>query len=130
MSKSFDNLKNPNKINIGGRAFYVSTIPAFYAQRIMLKAGHALADLDPTKIPEDVILELLSYAAFVNENGVKIVLDSIDIINECVSNPKDLIELELAEIKENFGFFFDGSLREVFRPMLEMITQGSETSTP
>ena len=65
------------------------------------------------------------------ENGVKVVLDDIDVINQLVSDPKSLIALEIEEVKENFGFFFDGSLREVFQPLVDLITQrGSETSTP
>lgn len=130
MEKQFESLKNPKALTIGKTKFYVSTIPAFYAQRIMLKAGPALAELDVTKIPEDVIVELLSYTAFENENGVPVVLDSVEMVNMNVQNPKDLIALELAEIEENFGFFFDGSLQKVFQPLVDLMQRSSGTSTP
>jgi hypothetical protein len=131
MSKSYEQLKNPREFKVGKHRFFVSTIPAFYAQRILLKAGESMANLDLSKLPEDTVLEILSYTACENENGVKVVLDDIDIINQLVSDPKSLIALEIEEVKENFGFFFDGSLREVFQPLVELITQrGSETSMP
>ena len=128
--KTFEQLLNPKEIKIGKKTYYTSTIPAFFAQRIMLAAGPALGDLDVSKLPESVILDILSYCAVVNENGVGIVLDDIDIINMSFDKPTHLIELEMKEIEENFGFFFDGSLREVFRPLMELIKKSSETSTP
>lgn len=131
MSKSFDQLKNPREFKSGKQRFFVSTIPAFYAQRILLKSGEAMANLDLSKLPEEVVLEILSYTACENENGVKIVLDDIDIVNQMVSDPKSLIALEIEEVKENFGFFFDGSLRDVFQPLVNLITrQDTGTSTP
>lgn len=130
MAKKFEQLIKPVEFKIGSKKFYTSTIPAFYAQRIMLNAGEALANLDVSKIPESTILEILSYSAFENENGIPVVLDGIEIINQCVESPKELIELEMKVIEENFGFFFDGSLREVFQPLLKLITSGTETSTP
>lgn len=130
MSKQFDSLKSPREFKIGQTRFFVSTIPAFYAQSILLRAGEAMANLDVSKLPEDVILDILSYTACENENGVKVVLDDIELVNTMVRSPKDLIALEIEEIKENFGFFFDGSLREVFRPLVELIQQNTETSTP
>ena len=131
MSKSYEQLKNPREFKVGKQRFFVSTIPAFYAQRILLKAGESMANLDLSKLPEDTVLEILSYTACENENGVKVVLDDIDVINQLVSDPKSLIALEIEEVKENFGFFFDGSLREVFQPLVELITQrGLETSMP
>ena len=125
--KKFDDLKNVREVKIGKpgheKVFYVSTIPAFYAQRILLAAGPALADLDLSKLPEWVLLEILSYCAFQNENGVPVMLDGIDMVNMCVPDPRDLIALELKAVEENFGFFFDGSLRELFQPLLEKILE-------
>lgn len=126
MEKKFEELKNPKQVKINGSTYYTSTIPAFFAQRILLKAGDALSSLDVSKLPETVITDLLSYTAYENEYGNKIVLDCVDIINECVANPIDLIELELKEIEENYGFFFDGSLQSVFAPLMELIKAGVE----
>jgi hypothetical protein len=131
MAKVFEKLKDPKEEKIGNLTCYVSKIPAFYAQRILLAGGEALTTLNMTKLPESVILELLSYTAVENANGGKVVLDSIELVNVMIENPKDLIALELKLVEYNFGFFFDGSLREVFDPLTELLNSGSaRTSTP
>jgi hypothetical protein len=128
MAKVFEKLKDPKEEKIGNLTCYVSKIPAFYAQRILLAGGSALSTLDMTKLPESVILELLSYTAVENENGGKVVLDGIEMVNVMIENPKDLIALELKLVEYNFGFFFDGSLREVFDPLAELISGSAKTS--
>lgn len=130
MAKVFEKLKDPKEEKIGNLTCYVSKIPAFYAQRILLAGGAALSTLDMTKLPESVILELLSYTAVENANGGKVVLDGIEMVNVMIENPKDLIALELKLVEYNFGFFFDGSLREVFDPLAELISGSAKTSTP
>lgn len=129
MAKVFEKLKDPKEEKIGDLTCYVSKIPAFYAQRILLAGGEALTTLDMTKMPESVILELLSYTAVENANGGKVVLDGIEMVNVMIENPKDLIALELKLVEYNFGFFFDGSLREVFDPLAELISGSARTST-
>lgn len=129
MAKVFEKLKDPKEVKIGNLTCYVSKIPAFYAQRILLASGSALTTLDMTKLPESVILELLSYTAVENANGGKVVLDGIEMIDVMVQNPRDLIELELKAVEYNFSFFFDGSLREVFDPLVELLNGSAKTST-
>jgi hypothetical protein len=127
----FDKLKDPKQITIGELTCHVSKIPAFYAQRILLAGGEALATMNVAKLPEEVILALLEYTAVDNDNGGHIVLDSPEMVNEMIANPKDLIALELQVIEYNFSFFFDGSLREVFAPLVELLKQSADkTSTP
>ena len=127
--KSFDELKEPKKIKIGNLSCAIGKIPAFYAQRIILAAGSALSDMDMSKLPESVILELLSYCAVQNPSGEFVVLDDVEVVNLLVDSPKDLIELELNAVQHNFGFFLDGSLREVFEPLIEQVRKSAETST-
>ena len=131
MAKIFDKFKDPKSVTIGSLTAYVSKIPAFYAQRILLALGESLVDLDVSKIPEPVLLDLLSYTAIETEKGAKIVLEDVAIINELIQDPKDLIELELRVLEYNFSFFFDGSLRKVFEPLLALLKQsaGEKTST-
>ena len=131
--KTFEQLKEPKECKTGNVEYAVSKIPAFFAQRIILAAGDALSNLDPTKIPESALLELLSYCAVKNPGGEYKVLDDVDVLNLLVPNPKDLIAIELQAVEYNFGFFFDGSLREVFAPMVELIKKAAgvdKTSTP
>lgn len=122
MAKKFEELIEPKKFTTGDIEYHVGKIPAFYAQRILLKAGAALKDFDLAKLPEDVILEILSHVAIINSNGSPVILDDIDVINVLLgSNTDALIEIELKAIEENFRFFFDGSLREAFKPLMELM---------
>lgn len=131
--KTFEDLKDPEQFKTGNIEYAVGKIPAFYAQRIMLASGEALGSLDVSKIPEPALLELLSYCAVKNPSGDYVVLDDVDVLNLLVPSPKDLIAIELKAVEYNFGFFFDGSLREVFTPMVELIKKAAgqnKTSTP
>lgn len=128
--KSYDDLKEPKEVTIGKLSCAVSKIPAFYAQRIILAAGSALSDMDMTKLPESVLLELLSYCAVKNPSGEYKVLDDLGVVNLLIDSPKDLIALEIKAVEYNFGFFLDGSLREVFEPLLEQVKKSAATSTP
>ena len=121
MAKEFDKLLEPEKFKYNDMEFYVAKIPVFYAQRLLLASGEALKELDVSKLPESVILELLSYTAVVNPQGNPVVLDNIDIINLLVKTPSALLAIEEKVIEVNFGFFFDGSLHEVFQPLVELI---------
>lgn len=129
MAKIFDKFKDPKSVTIGSLTAYVSKIPAFYAQRILLALGESLINLDASKIPEPVLLDLLSYTAIEREDGSKMVLEDIGIINELIQDPKDLIELELKVLEYNFGFFFDGSLRKVFDPLIDLLKQSAGEKT-
>jgi hypothetical protein len=126
MNKRYEELIEPKKFKAGSIEYHVGKIPAFYAQRILLKSGSALKDFDLNKIPEDVILEILSHVAIINDNGEPVVLDNIDIINILLgSKTKELIEIELKAVEVNFGFFFDGSLRGIFDPLMKMVLEAS-----
>ena len=127
--KSYDELQEPKEFKVGNLSCAVGKIPAFYAQRIILAAGGALSDMDMTKLPESVILELLSYCAVKNPAGEYKVLDDLGVVNLLIDSPKDLIAIEIKAVEYNFGFFLDGSLREVFAPLIEQVRKSAETST-
>lgn len=129
MVKQFESLNETQKVTIGGKTCYVSKIPVFYAQRILMMSGDAIKQLDFSLLPEQAIRDLLSYAAIDNPDGEPKVLDDIEVINLLVPSPKDLLSLELKMIEYNFGFFFDGSLQEVFAPILGLLKKSAETST-
>ena len=99
----------------------------------MLASGDALSGLNMAKLPESVLMELLSYCAVRNPNGEWTVLENIDIVNLLVKSTVDLVEIELKAVEYNFGFFFDGSLQKVFEPLMKLIAGSAEgvgTSTP
>lgn len=128
----FEELIDPKKFNIDDIEYYVGKIPAFYAQRILLRSGDALKEFDMTKLPEDVITDILSYTAVVNRHGEPITLDCPETVNFLLgNNTKALIAIEMRAITENFGFFLDGDLREIFEPIVKrmMGEQNSSSST-
>lgn len=126
MNKRYEELIEPKKFKSGNVEYHVGKIPAFYAQRILLKSGAALRDFALDKIPEDVILDILSNVAVINDNGEPVVLDDIDVINILLGDKtKELIEIELKAVEVNFGFFFDGSLREIFDPLMKIIMEAT-----
>jgi hypothetical protein len=127
MNKRYEELIETKKFKAGNVEYHVGKIPAFYAQRILLKSGAALRDFALDKIPEDVILDILSNVAVINDNGEPVVLDDIDVINILLGDKtKELIEIELKAVEVNFGFFFDGSLREIFDPLMKIIMEATK----
>jgi hypothetical protein len=110
-----DSFIEPKEVVIGDRTFTVSKIPAIQAQRIygkIIDVVQEKGDIGITALPLDVGAELLKYTAVHDANG-KMPLDTNDKINSTFVNLFDLIELQTIMVKENFGFFFDGSLLKV-----------------
>lgn len=129
MAKVYEQLIEPIKFKTGDIEYHVGKIPAFYAQRILLKAGGVIKDFNFAELPEDVLLELLSYVAIVNDSGVPIVLDGEEIINVLLgSKTKELIEIELKVVEVNFDFFFNGSLQKTFEPLIRMMVPPQENA--
>lgn len=126
----FEELREPKKFTIGNVEYYIAKIPAYYAQRLLIKSGEALKSFDVSKIPDDVLKELLSYTAVVNSKGDPIVLEDIETVNLLLGgDTKSLIAIEMQAIQENFGFFLDGGLREIFDPIVKRMIGEEKTSS-
>lgn len=125
MAKNYESMIEPKKFTAkDGTVYHVGHIPCFYAQRMLMESGDALTSFNISKIPQSVLLELLSNVAVECENGNRIVLENETVIETILGTKvKTLIEIELKVIEENFGFFLDGSLREVFQPLMDRITK-------
>ena len=104
----------PRDVKIGKREFSVSKIPAIPAIPIRNEVvrlvreygllGLSMADVELTK-------SLLQYTAVRNENNDWLVLDSASRIDSTFEGSNgDLLSLTVEMIRENFGFFVDGSL--------------------
>ena len=120
-------LRNPEKVKIGEHTYVLSSIPAFQAQKILMKAVAALATGNIADIPPDVVLELLSYSAIINQNGAEVQFENEELIDMMVGDPMELIELESRMVEKNFGFFGDGRLRNALsRIMTTMAGQAME----
>lgn len=120
MEKTFEELIEPKKFKFDNTEYWVGKIPAYQAQMLLLKSGDAIKAFDLTKIDEETIRELLKYSAIVNSSGDAVVLDSPEMVNAMIgSNTKLLISIELQIIMENYGFFLDGGLHQIFSPIME-----------
>lgn len=125
MAKTYEAMLEPKKFTAkDGTVYHVGHIPCFYAQRMLMESGDALTSFNLSKIPQSVLLDLLANVAIECENGNKIVLADENTIETLLgTKTKTLIEIELKVIEENFGFFLDGSLREVFQPLMDRIAK-------
>lgn len=117
----------PKELEIGEEKekFIISKIPAIQAQQLYRKLMQEVkddGDIAMTYLPEDAIVELLSYSARVDGEDWT-ALDNSNAINFTFKNVENLIELEAAMIRYNFGFLFNGGLQKV----LEVLREGLVT---
>ena len=119
-------LRNPEKVKIGDHTYVLSSIPAFHAQKILMSAVGAFASGSIASIPPETILEILSYAAVINQNGAEVQLENEELVEMMVGDTMELIELETKMVEKNFGFLGDGRLRDVLSRLLR--TMGGSAS--
>lgn len=122
-------LLDKEDIEIGGRKFFISRIPAVRAQEIFVAGFNVLqANMG---IPAAMLEDLLPYCGTYNGEGSEVQFANSDIINMFTIDPFDLIELEGAMIKKNFGFLFDGRGARLAKQMqeLQQSLQSSLTGT-
>ena len=106
------------EIEIGGRKFAVSRIPALEAQTSVYPAVAKCVQLNgllgTTMLDTAVVREILKYTAVRQDDGSFLELDIDTRINDTFSkNFEDMARLVVAMIRENFGFLTDGNLHEV-----------------
>ena len=105
----------PKTIDINGRTFVVSKIPAIDALRIHNDVCKAISDsglIGMTMLPFDVEKSILNYTAL-DSDGVKICPNTDQLINDVFKGKiQDLKELVIAMVRENFDFLMTGTLLE------------------
>ena len=111
---------SPKEIEIDGKRFVISKIPAIQAQQIYRAIMHECkddGDIGMTYLSEDTAISLLGYSAIVGagEGGADswTAIETVGQANFACENVEVLIKLEAAMIRYNFGFLFDGTLQEV-----------------
>ena len=105
----------PKEIEIDGKKFIISKIPAIQAQQVYRNIMHEAkddGDIAMTYLTEPTATELLSYSA-VSDGEEWTALDSVQQINFSTQTIDILIKLEAAMIRYNFSFLFDGTLQSV-----------------
>ena len=122
-------LRNPEKVRIGDNTYVISTIPAFTAQKILMKAFGAIAEGSIASLPPEVILDLLSYSAAINKNGAEVQLNNEELVEMMVGSPMELIELETRMVEKNFSFLGDGRLNDALSRMTKSLTASKGSGT-
>ena len=122
-------LRNPERVKIGKNTYVISSIPAFHAQKILMQAFGAISEGNIANLPTDVILELLSYSAIINQNGAEVQLENEQLIEMMVGDPMELIELEASMVEKNFGFLGDGRLNAALSRMTSALTGSKASAT-
>lgn len=124
------NLLNKQDIEIDGKKYFISSIPALQAQRMLLKAFGALTNGNIANLPPELLEELLSYAGAYNPNGAEVQFMDEEIIGMMVSDPAVLMEIEARMVEKNFGFLADGRLNRVVERLSRALTPSSPTEKP
>ena len=127
-------LLDQEDIEIEGKKFFISRIPAVQAQRLFLAGFSAFSNMNMNGLPPAMMEELLSYCGTYNGEGVAVQFINADVINMFVTDMFVLLSLEHAMVRKNYSFLFDGRGVEL-ATRLASIPQGSEskntvTSTP
>lgn len=95
-------------VEISGKTFYISKIPAVQGREIMIKYYKFAKDADNYEKSHEVSSKLLSYVRVKLDNGNMIALETDTLINNHVSDATTLIALETAVMDHTFGFLADG----------------------
>ena len=108
---------SPKEVEIGGRKFAISKIPAIEAQSVVYPAVvKAITDggiVGITTLPPSVVKEILKRTAVKEEGCDWQELDTDTAINSTFPNICEMHILVGHMVKENFGFLVDGGLQSV-----------------
>ena len=121
-------LRDKTDVTINGRRYFVSSIPAIPAQRMLLKAFSALSQGGIGALPPDVLSELLSYAGTYNQHGQEVQFANDDLVELMGVSLADLIELETVMLEKNLGFFTDGSLSRAVERLTSIFAKGAQAA--
>lgn len=111
---TYNQFIQPEVLDIGGREFTMSKVPAFqakavYADLVICIREHG--EIGRTMVSDESIKTLFRHCAIRREDGEWQVLDSVATIEKFVPDTKDFITLLVKVQDYNFGFLTDGTLR-------------------
>ena len=95
-------------VEIEGKKYFISRIPAVQAQKIFLAGFSALSNKAMGSLPPAMIDELLTYCGTYNGEGAEVQFVNSDITNMFVKDMFELVLLEHEMVRYNFSFLFDG----------------------
>lgn len=100
-------------IEIQGKKYFVSAIPAVQAQKIFLTGMSIFQSKNLAMLPQALTDEILSYCGTYNEAGGEVQFVNPDVVNMMVRDMFVLLKLEVKMVEKNFSFLFDGRAAEL-----------------
>lgn len=113
---TYNQFIQPEIVDIGGREFAMSKVPAFQAKAVYADLVNCIrdnGDVGRTMISDESVKALFRHCAVRRDDGEMQVLDSVATIEKYLVETKDFITLLVKMQDYNFGFLTDGTLREL-----------------
>lgn len=123
-------LRNKETVVIGQNKYVLSSLPAFTAQKMLIQAFDAFQKGSIAALPDNILMELVSWTAIINANGAEVQLMNEDIVNTMIADPYELMDLEARMVEKNFGFLADGKLQKVLERLGKALTKSLPSDSP
>ena len=121
-------------VEIEGKTYFISQIPATQAQRLFLAGFGALTNKTIGSLPPAMMEELLSFCGTYNDAGTEVQFVNLGVVDMFVKDMFVLLELEHLMVRKNFSFLFDGRgealVAQLSTTPLDSQLKNTETSTP
>ena len=126
-------LVDPELVTVDGseNRFFISKIPAYASQEILLGALSAIQSKDVSQLPQGTVDKLMSYVSCQmgdSDCDESILLNTKNTIDAYCDDVYVLVQLELKMIERNYGFLFDGRLQKALEAL--KLLKNTETSNP
>lgn len=123
------NLIDKKDVEVEGRKFFISRIPAVQAQKIFLAAFGALSNKAMSSLPPAMMEELLTYCGTYNKEGAEVQFVNPEVTNMFVTDVFQLLLLEHEMVRYNFGFLFDGRGEELANRLNSTLQNSPSSNT-
>ncbi len=121
---------NRETLEVDGHKYVLTSIPAFKAQKIFLACAEVFTNKRFADLPDDTVLALLRYVKPVNANGAEVAIETAADIDGFFPTMDALLQVELAMIKKNFGFLFNGGLQSMLETLLVLQAPAADAAKP
>lgn len=116
-------LINEKEIEIKGKKFFISKLPATVGREILLKYPSSnIPKIGDYEVSKDVMLKLMSFVGVSHGEGI-LELKTEELVNNHITNAEQLILLEKEMFKYNFDFFTNGDASAFFQGLEKVVTQ-------
>ena len=122
----YDRLIEPKEIQIKGKTYAVSKIPAIDSISIYSGICKAFADNGPlglTMLPRECIQRIMQYVAM-KDGNIWITFDGQVILNQAFTKDFDVLQsIILQMVRYNYSFLIDGGLEAILKDSLTATTE-------